>query len=114
MARVFFALGDATRLALVSELLAAGALSATALARNASISRQAIVKHLRVLEDAGLATHQRRGREVMYAVDAERVDEARAFLDAMSAGWDRAIDRLRSAVEQPRPQRRRKRSRGST
>ncbi|HWP21017.1 MAG TPA: metalloregulator ArsR/SmtB family transcription factor [Burkholderiaceae bacterium] len=99
LARVFFALGDATRLALVTRLLAAGALSATALATGQEISRQAIVKHLHVLEDAGLVTHERRGREVLYALDTQRFDEARAFLEAVSAGWDRALERLRRLVE---------------
>ena len=107
MARVFFALGDGTRLAVVKRLLAAGALSATALAQDADISRQAIVKHLQVLEDAGLVEHQRKGREVLYALDRRRIDEARAFLDAISAGWDRALDKLKDLVESPRPLRRR-------
>lgn len=107
MARVFFALGDGTRLTLVRKLLTAGALSATALAQDAAVSRQAIVKHLQLLEDAGLVAHERQGREVLYALDTRRVDEARAFLDAISAGWDRAIERLRTIVEPPAPGRRR-------
>lgn len=107
MARVFFALGDGTRLALVRKLLAAGALSATALAQDADVTRQAIVKHLQVLQDAGLVAHERHGREVLYALDRRRVDEARAFLDTISAGWDRAIERLRTIVEPPVQARRR-------
>lgn len=103
---VFFALGDGTRLAVVKRLVAAGALSATALSDGAEVTRQAIVKHLRVLEGAGLVTHDRRGREVLYALEARRLDEARAFLEAASARWDRAIERLRRLVETPaRPHR---------
>ncbi|RZS78934.1 ArsR/SmtB family transcription factor [Pigmentiphaga kullae] len=101
LARVFAALGDATRLALVAHLLAGGALSATALAEGRDISRQAIVKHLQVLEAADLVVRARQGREVLYTLDPRRVDEARAFLDAVSAGWDRAIGRLRKLVEAP-------------
>jgi len=101
LARVFAALGDATRLALVAHLLAGGALSATALAEGRDTSRQAIVKHLQVLEVADLVVRERHGREVLYALDPRRVDEARAFLDAVSAGWDRAIGRLRKLVETP-------------
>jgi DNA-binding transcriptional ArsR family regulator len=101
MARVFFAFGDGTRLALVSRMLAAGALSATTLAQGAAVSRQAIVKHLQVLEEAGVVVHERRGREVLYGLDTHRIDEARAYLDQVSAGWDRAIDRLRRLVEAP-------------
>jgi DNA-binding transcriptional ArsR family regulator len=107
MAHVFSALGDGTRLALVRRLVAAGALSATTLAQGADVSRQAIVKHLQVLQDAGIVAPERRGREVVYALDPRRVDDARAFLDAVSAGWDRAIDRLRTMVESPAPHRRR-------
>ncbi|MFJ6321561.1 MULTISPECIES: metalloregulator ArsR/SmtB family transcription factor [unclassified Rhizobium] len=99
LADVFAALGDTTRLALVMHLLAVGALSATNLAEGQSISRQAIVKHLQVLEAAALVTHQRHGREVLYTLDASRIAEARAFLDAISAGWDRALGRLQSLVE---------------
>ncbi len=96
---VFFALGDGTRLSVVGRLGAGVALSATALSDGAHVTRQAIAKHLRVLEDAGLVTHEKRGREVLYALEARRLDEARVFLDGMSAGWDRAIDRLRRMVE---------------
>ena len=110
VADVFFALGDKTRLALVRRL-GAGPLSATALSERALVTRQAITKHLWVLEGAGLLTHERCGREVLYALDAKRLAEARAFLDAISAGWDRAIDRLRGQVEraEARPRARRRR-----
>jgi DNA-binding transcriptional ArsR family regulator len=95
---VFFALGDPTRLAVVRELGSA-ARSATSLADGARVTRQAIAKHLRVLEAAGLVTATRHGREVRYALEAKRLAEARAFLDGISAGWDRALDRLRRLVE---------------
>ena len=98
---VFFALGDGTRLSVVRRLAAGEPLSATALSDGARVTRQAIVKHLQVLEGAGLVSHQKRGREVLYAIDGRRLEEARAFLDGISAGWDRAIDRLRQLVEEP-------------
>jgi DNA-binding transcriptional ArsR family regulator len=98
---VFFALGDETRLSVVRKLGAGVALSATAISDGAQMTRQAIVKHLQVLEGAGLVTHEKRGREVLYALEARRVDEARAFLEGVSAGWDRAIARLRRMVEEP-------------
>ncbi|HUS64511.1 MAG TPA: metalloregulator ArsR/SmtB family transcription factor [Kofleriaceae bacterium] len=99
---VFFALGDETRLSVVRRL-ATGELTATALSDGARITRQAIVKHLQVLEGAGLVSHERRGREVLYALEPTRLDDARAFLDGVSAGWDRAIGRLRRLVEEPPP-----------
>ena len=92
-ADVFFALGDGTRLSVVTRLATSGALSATTLSDGAHVSRQAIVKHLQVLEGAGLVSHEKTGREVLYALDARRLDDARAFLEGISAGWDRAIDR---------------------
>jgi DNA-binding transcriptional ArsR family regulator len=107
-AAVFFALGDGTRLAVLRELGARGALSATALSDGAEVSRQAIAKHLQVLETAGLVTRARRGREVLYGLDAKGLDDARAFLDAMSARWDRALERLRRLVEEPATQPRRR------
>ncbi len=99
VADLFAALGDRTRLALLSRLGSGGACSASVLATGAPVSRQAIVKHLRVLEVAGLVHPRRRGREVLYAIDARRIVEARAFLEAMSVRWDGAIDRLRALVE---------------
>jgi DNA-binding transcriptional ArsR family regulator len=105
---VFFALGDETRLAVVRKLGGGVALSATAISDGAPVTRQAIVKHLQVLEDAGLVTHEKRGREVIYTLEARRLEEARVFLEGISAGWDRAIDRLRHMVEAPtRPSRKR-------
>ncbi len=101
VADVFFALGDDTRLAVMARLGAGVPLSATALSDGARMTRQAIAKHLRVLEGARLVTHERRGREVLYALAARRLEEARTFLDAVSAGWDHAIERLRGMVEEP-------------
>jgi DNA-binding transcriptional ArsR family regulator len=104
VADVFFALGDGTRLSVVRRLAASGSLSATALSDGAHVSRQAIVKHLQVLEEAGLVTHEKAGREVLFALQPRRLEDARAFLDGISAGWDRAIERLRRLVEEE-PQR---------
>ena len=101
VADVFFALGDRTRLSVVTKLHAERGQSATALAEGAKVSRQAIVKHLRVLEGAGLVTHEKRGREVLYAVDGGALIDARTFLDGIAAGWDRAIERRRTMVETP-------------
>jgi DNA-binding transcriptional ArsR family regulator len=96
---VFFALGDPTRLAVVRRLAGGLPLSATALSSGAKISRQAIAKHLRVLEDAGVVSHQRQGREVLYALETAPLVQASELLEGVSAGWDRAIARLRKQVE---------------
>lgn len=102
IAPVFFALGEPTRLVIVRRLQSRGELSATALASGASVTRQAISKHLQVMQDAGLVSAERRGREVFYSLEPERLDQARGYLDDVSAGWDRALDRLRAMVEAPR------------
>jgi DNA-binding transcriptional ArsR family regulator len=102
-AGVFSALGEPTRLSLVKKLGAGSALSATALSSGAKVTRQAIVKHLQVLEGAKLVSSQKRGREVLYVLETERLEDAREFLDAISASWDRAIERLRRLVEDPEP-----------
>ena len=102
IADVFSALGDGTRLALVQRLVEHGAQSATRLCVNSHVTRQAIIKHLQVLEVAGLVQHQRHGREVRYALKPERLEEAQAFLHGISAGWDRALERLRHMVEADR------------
>lgn len=107
---IFFALGDKTRLAVVQILGGGGARSATALSAGATITRQAITKHLQVLEGAGLVHHQKRGREVLYTLEPDRLRDAQAFLDAISTSWDRALERLRQLVEEPpTPTRRRPR-----
>lgn len=107
-AGVFFALGDETRLSLVRKLGDGVPRTATTISDGARITRQAIVKHLRVLEGAGLVRRDRHGREVLYALEPRRLDEARASLEAVSARWDRAIERLRDLVEEPSPSSRRR------
>jgi DNA-binding transcriptional ArsR family regulator len=102
VAKVFFALGDGTRLSVLAKL-GDGALSATALSGGARVTRQAIQKHLQVLENAGLVAHKKRGREVLYSLEARRIQEAQAFLEAISASWERAINRLREMVEEQAP-----------
>src|SRR5688572_7400730 len=100
-AEVFFALGDRTRLEVVRKLGTQGAASATMLSDGAGVTRQAILKHLRVLEGAGLVAHEKRGREVLYSLDPGGLHDARVYLDRVSAGWDRALERLRRSVEEP-------------
>jgi len=97
---IFSALGDETRLALIVKLRT-GFLSATTLSESATVTRQAILKHLNVLESAGLVSHEKRGREVLYSLEPQPLREATAYLERISAGWDRAIARLRVMVEEP-------------
>lgn len=98
-APVFAALGDETRLKLVARLGSAGPQSIVQLAEGSDVTRQAITKHLLVLDDAGLVRSERRGRERIWEVDASRLNEARRFLDDVSVQWDRALHRLKEFVE---------------
>ena len=107
VAALFFALGDPTRLALVSRLRT-GARTATVLSEDSAVTRQAILKHLQLMESAGLVTHKKRGREVLYSLRPHGLRNAQTFLQQISEGWDRAIDRLRLMVEDeppPKPRR---------
>lgn len=99
-APLFAALGDATRLELVSRLSREGPQPISALAGNTKISRQAVTKHLQVLEEAGLAASRREGRERIFELRPERLDKVHRYLDQISRQWDRALDRLKAHVEQ--------------
>jgi DNA-binding transcriptional ArsR family regulator len=98
-APVFAALGDATRLGLVARLCVDGPLSITRLSEGADVTRQAISKHLHALSDAGLVRGTQRGRERIWELEPRRIENARRYLDQISAQWDAAIDRLRAFVE---------------
>ncbi len=98
-APVFAALGDSTRLSLLRKLSDGESLSIAALAADTDITRQAVTKHLRVLERAGLVSSEKRGRESRFAMRPEPIDEVRAYLDRVSAQWDDALSRLRDFVE---------------
>ena len=97
---VFAALGDETRLRIVSRLSAEGPLSITRLAEGSPVTRQGITKHLRVMERAGLARCTRRGRESLWQLEEQRIVEARRHLDAISRQWESALERLRVFVEE--------------
>jgi len=98
-APVFAALGDVTRLALVSRLGTRGPLSITQLADGAGVTRQAVTKHLDVLANVGLVHDVRRGRERIWDLDTERLAAVGRRLDEISRQWDRALARLRRHVE---------------
>jgi len=98
-ASLFAALGDQTRLTLVSRLGTSGPMSTARLTEGAQISRQAVTKHLEVLAGAGLVRDERRGRERLWVVESERLTEARRCLEAISSQWDGALGRLRAFVE---------------
>ena len=98
-ASVFAALGDRTRLALVEALAEGGGRSISELAGTATMSRQAVTKHLRVLEDAGLVVSRRVGRESRFTIRPEAFETVDAYLRAVRAGWKASLARLKDHVE---------------
>lgn len=99
VAPILAALGDETRLTIVTKLSSGGPLSIAKLADGARISRQAITKHLRALHDAGVVRSERRGRERIWTLEPARIDDVRRYLTQISQQWDDALERLRAAVE---------------
>ena len=98
-APVFAALGDETRLQLVSRLCERGPLSISKLSAGFDVTRQAISKHLHVLADAGVVRGTRDGRESVWELEPRRLEAARRHLDSISKQWDEALGRLKSFVE---------------
>lgn len=98
-APVFAALGDEQRLRLVARLCHEGPQSIASLTEGGDVTRQAVTKHLRVLEAAGLARSERAGREAVWALEPRPLQKAREQLEAISRQWDDAIERLRAFVE---------------
>lgn len=96
---MFAALGDETRLALVTRLGSTGPLSIARLTDDAQVTRQAITKHLEVLARAGLVRGKRQGRERLWMVENQKLDEARRYLDQISKQWDDALQRLAAFVD---------------
>ena len=96
---VFAALADETRLRLVARLCEDGPSSIARLSAGEDITRQAITKHLHVMEGAGLVQATRQGRESVWALEPRRLAEARRCLDAISEQWDDALERLKLLVE---------------
>jgi DNA-binding transcriptional ArsR family regulator len=100
-APVFAALGDATRLQIVGRLCSGGPLSIVRLTDGAQVSRQAVTKHLRALQRAGLVRSDRAGRERIWELQPGKLAAVRDYLDAISAQWDQALRRLQALVEEP-------------
>lgn len=77
-------------------------MSITRLTEGSKVTRQAITKHLRVMEGTGLVRCTRHGRESVWRLDQRRIEDARRYLDTISNQWDVALLRLRAFVEDER------------
>jgi len=102
-ASVFAALGDETRLLLVARLCDGNRVSISQLTEGTKLTRQAITKHLRVLESVGIVHGVRSGRESLFEFSPQPVEEIKRYLDFVSLQWDRALSRLKSFVETENP-----------
>jgi DNA-binding transcriptional ArsR family regulator len=98
-APVFAALGDPTRLRLVERLTRDGPQSIVRLSSGFPMTRQAITKHLRVMEHAGLVRSAPRGRTSIWQFEPQRLNEAQRQLQVISTRWDETLGRLRQLVE---------------
>jgi DNA-binding transcriptional ArsR family regulator len=104
---LFSALSDPTRRTLFERLLRDGPDTATRLAQDTTLTRQAVVKHLQALAEAGLAVPQRAGREVRYVATPEPLAAVVSWLTESSRGWDRRTARLAAVSQRLAPERRR-------
>lgn len=98
-APVFAALGDETRLSLVAKLSHGTPCSIAQLTEGSKLTRQAITKHLRVLQAVGLVHNLRAGRESLFKLDPEPIEDAKTYLELVSEQWDEALNRLKAFVE---------------
>jgi len=96
---VFAALADPTRSRLLGMLAQQGDGTATSLAAQLPVSRPAVIKHLGVLDRAGLVSHRRAGREVRYRVEPARLDATARRIADLAAAWDRRLGALKALAE---------------
>jgi DNA-binding transcriptional ArsR family regulator len=95
----FAALGDETRLALVAKLCGGEPRSISELTQGSKLTRQAITKHLRVLERAGIVRCVHAGRESRFEFEQKSIEEMKDYLDFVSRQWDQALSRLKAFIE---------------
>jgi len=93
------AIGDPSRRRVLDLVVSNGEVSASWLARHVPFSRQAVSKHLVVLEQAGLISRRKQGREVLYQVEADRLDQATRAMAQLATQWDRRLSTIKQLAE---------------
>jgi ArsR family transcriptional regulator, cadmium/lead-responsive transcriptional repressor len=93
------AIADPSRRLVLDLLVDGGEASASALAGLVPFTRQAVSKHLAVLERSGLISRRKRGREVLYRVETDRLDQATNAMAELARKWERRLDRIKSFSE---------------
>ena len=96
---VLAALADPTRRRLLDLLAERGEVTATVLAEQLPVTRQAIVKHLTLMELAGLVSSQKVGREVRFSVRPEALDTTARWMSSLAAQWDQRLARIKRIAE---------------
>ncbi len=99
-ANIFAALGDPTRLSLVAKLIDGRPHSISTLTEGTKITRQAVTKHLTVLENVGLVSSFKEGRESLYELDPKPLKSLQEYLDIIASQWDETLNSLKSFVEE--------------
>ena len=99
-AAVFTALGDKTRLELISRLSDGEMHSIMQLSQGLTLTRQGVTKHLNVLQDVGIVSSTKIGRETMFAIEPNPILKARDYLCRAATQWDETIDRIKAIVEE--------------
>lgn len=94
------AVADPSRRQVLDALLARGELTQTAIADELPFTRQAVAKHLAVLDRAGLVTSRREGREVRYIIKPQRLDDAARVMRAVAARWDKRLQTIKRLAEE--------------
>jgi DNA-binding transcriptional ArsR family regulator len=102
---IFSALADPTRREVIRALSRQGPSTATGLAANLPVTRQAVTKHLSSLADAGLVTSARRGREKVYQISPRPLTDAVSWMADLGARWDERLAALRDHVASPKRRR---------
>lgn len=93
------AIAEPSRRRVLDLLVSNGGVSASWLAGHVPFSRQGVSKHLVVLEDAGLVSRRRQGREVLYQVETDRLDQATRAMAHLAARWDRRLATIKRLAE---------------
>jgi DNA-binding transcriptional ArsR family regulator len=97
--KLWSAIGDPSRRRVLDLVISNGEVSAWWLAGHVPFSRQAVSKHLAVLEQAGLVSRRKQGREVLYHVEADRLDQATRAMADLAAQWDQRLASIKRLAE---------------
>lgn len=97
--QLWSAIADPSRRRVLDLLVTHGEVSASRLADHVPFSRQAVAKHLAVLEGAGLLTRRKQGKEVLYQVQPDRLDQATRAMADLAERWDRRLGAIKRLAE---------------